>query len=274
MLGWVVVEQLEAGVEVAGAVVPDVGPVVVPDPVDAVCPGVVVVCPPVVVVPDDVLEPELVEQVLVSEAVQAVGGGVHVVWLAAEELVALAAVALLCVATGCRAIRSPPPRAASIAAEETAGVWWNDEARVGVAAGGDSVSAGTRIVVSLPAGDEAAGAACWMACWACFGACVATVCCTATAPPAVTTAAARIVATWPTVTVASPDAAVTVPPAPTADAPPALAAVAVPPPAPVPTPNNFASTATGPSAGARAANWRLEARSSFRHSRHPAQSRM
>ena len=84
------------------------------------------------------------------------------------------------------------------------------------------------------------------------------VCWSSTAPPAVTTAAARIVATWvaPALNVPTPTTAEPVPAAPlAASAPPAA-----PLPAP-PMPSMLARTPSGPSVGTIAANRRLTPRS-------------
>jgi hypothetical protein len=103
-----------------------------------------------------------------------------------------------------------------------------------------------------------------------------------TAPPAVATAAASSVATWPEPTTIAPEANRPLPPAappaattpPPAVAPPAPVAVApLLAPAPPETPSVFARKPIGPS-GTSAASRRLTLRSSRLKLRHPEQSRM
>lgn len=99
------------------------------------------------------------------------------------------------------------------------------------------------------------------------------VCWISTAPPAVATAAAISVATWPAPTAAPPPAITPVPP--TTAAPPAVALPAVAlPPAPVERPSTLVRNPSGPTAGLSAANCRVTPRSSRRKPRQPGQSRI
>ena len=123
----------------------------------------------------------------------------------------------------------------------------------GVAAPGSALATESTLGVTGCAGATAAACARW---W-CWGTGVGSVCWSSTAPPAVTTAAASSVATWPAPALSVPTpTAVEVPAAP----PAARAPPAAPPPAP-PRPSTLASTPSGPSVGTIAPNRRLTPRS-------------
>ena len=101
------------------------------------------------------------------------------------------------------------------------------------------------------------------------------------APPAVTTAAASRVTTWPVpasaprpTTAPEPARPPAAPVAAVAVAPlPAIAPVPAAAPPPPPMPRTLAMTPIGPSAGTNAASWRLTPRTSERNCRQWGQSR-